>query len=114
MEGDDFVSGGSVEWGRVAAAMVGAVLAVLGYAAARWVSLWAGATERVLAGVAWFQASLIAVPFEGGVRVLTAAWGSFIGFLPALGPAAFPVAVLATVVVLSVLFWGVSRIVWGY
>lgn len=114
VEGDDYVSGGSVQWGRVAGAMVGAVLTVLGYAAARSVLLVGDAASTFLAGVAWFQASLVSLPFVGGSRIIGEAWAAFASSLGMFGPFAFPVAVATTVAVLLILYWGVSRVVWGY
>ena len=114
VDAEEYVENGSVKWGGVAGAFVGGFLALVGYASARWIALWAGAATAAMDGVAWFQASLVSLPFDGATGIIRSAWTSFATFLPTLGILAFPVAVITTVVVLYVLFWGVSRIVWGY
>lgn len=113
LDSSEYVEDGSVAWGRVGGAMAGAVLTLVGYALAKWIALWSGGATAVMDGFGSFMASLVALPFAGATDVVSTAWGSFAAFLPTLGVAAFPAAVLATVGVFLILYWGVNRVVWG-
>lgn len=111
--GRDYLTDGSIDWGDVAATMVGAVVTVMAYSVARAIGLVSAGLDRAIAGLEWFAVRVISTPFEGGLEVISTAWSSFIEFLPSLGPFAFPVAVIATTLSFAFLFWGVSRIVWS-
>lgn len=111
VDSDDFVDGGSVDWSDVAGAFIGAILALVGYGAASGIFLVSTGIDRSIAGLSWFSSTLLGTPFEAGTGTIATAWDTFSESLGMFGPAAFPVAVVASIAVILVLRWGVRRLV---
>lgn len=108
---DEFVSGGSVDWGGVAAGIVGAFVWLVGMAYSGFITMIGSAAQTALQGISNWTAAVIGTPFDGAEAVFETAWREWASFMTVLGPLAFPATVAMISVVVLLVIAGVSRFV---
>ncbi|WP_144900886.1 hypothetical protein [Halobellus captivus] len=108
---DDYTDGGSVLWGDLATGIAGIGIAVLAYAYASVIGLLRDGVTGFVDGIGSWYASLVGAPFDAGTEQFDRAAQMAADGLSLFGPAAFPVAVLVAIAMVTLVLWGVSRYV---
>ncbi|GAB7011770.1 hypothetical protein [Halolamina salina] len=111
---DQYIEGGSIVWtGRkgLAAGIVGTFVTLLGWMYASFIDLIVTGINGVISGYGSWYAKLLSAPFEAGAGEVEAAIETGRTAITSWGLLAFPMAVLVTVLSLSLILWGVSRFV---
>ena len=109
--GREFVSGSSVDWGDVGLTIIGSILWLVSVAIAEFVGLIESGVLTAITGLTRFVTALVTIPFDGSVGAIGTAWESAGSFVSSLGIAAFPVAVLLSVVFIAIMVLGVRNLV---
>ena len=108
-DADEYISGGSVQWDRLARTTVGSFLTVGAIALAETIGLVSDAIVGVMSLFGSGYARLASAPFESGESVMLTAAETAASSLSVFGPFAFTVAVVLSTAMLILVFWGVSR-----
>lgn len=106
---DEFVNGGSVDWGGVAAGIVGGFVWLVGMAYAGLITMVGNGIQTALQGISAWTAAVVGTPFDGSAAVFETAWREWASFMTVLGPFAFPVTVAMISLVVLLVLAGVSR-----
>lgn len=99
--GQRFVDDGSVEFGRIADALVSSLVFTIGGIVGAVIVAFGSAWERVIGTTMALFGNILAAPWEAGTTMLTSAWQAAGAEFPMAGPWDF---IIATVVVAAT-FW---------
>jgi len=105
--GDD----GSILWDKLSRGIVGVFLTLVGFGVASVIGLLRDGVTGFVDGIGSFWAMLIGAPFRAGTGQISRAGETAANGLVALGPAAFPVAVILSIATTALILWGVRRFV---